>query len=218
MGYFLDAFSPNSELTPATGLGRFAMAFFFISLPQEVLFRGVVQNLLHSYFDTKRSIRRYTKVEVKEDFESSWEGVFAEFSDDDSFTYEPPGESKSDSGSSVKMRPLSNKGANKKVAFAANESVSSFNSDAELQEYRYGASTVGVETVMWLPWHKIHRFHLMRNPLYWFSFPNFTDYVSLVGSTAFYFTAVSILPSLVDVVSRSLWIILYFLCGASVHL
>jgi hypothetical protein len=50
--------SPTS-FSPTDVLGQLAIVFVFIALPQELFFRGIVQNLVHSYLDYKASVRDF---------------------------------------------------------------------------------------------------------------------------------------------------------------
>jgi len=42
------------------GLAKFCTVIILVSLPQEILFRGVIQNLLHSRFEASSAISKYT--------------------------------------------------------------------------------------------------------------------------------------------------------------
>ena len=51
------------------GIAEYFLLFFFEALPVELLYRGVVQNLLHGYIDSKNEARKYlmadTYVDIK---------------------------------------------------------------------------------------------------------------------------------------------------------
>lgn len=69
MGYATGCIKKNtSNPRFEWALAHFCTTLVLVSLPQELLFRGVIQNLLHSRLESNSEIREYTSDDKKEAF------------------------------------------------------------------------------------------------------------------------------------------------------
>jgi len=61
IGYGTGNIDGWSYVPVAEGVGKYFVYLALVSLPQELLFRGVIQNLLHARFDSSVEVAKYTK-------------------------------------------------------------------------------------------------------------------------------------------------------------
>ena len=61
IGYAFDIFGSVDKPSHIENLAKFLTILFTVSLPQEILFRGIIQNLLHSRMETHVEIWKYTR-------------------------------------------------------------------------------------------------------------------------------------------------------------